>query len=97
VATQHDPIKLETAGELLGGEEPYSRKTVERIIDDGLLPDYGSGANRRVLRGHVEVLIERLATGEVVWPPGRRKKRATREVMAPSTSTRKVAASGMAR
>lgn len=32
MTAQPDPITLETAGEILGGEKPISRKTVERMI-----------------------------------------------------------------
>ncbi len=78
---QHEPITLESAGRLLGGERPLSRRTVERMIAAKLLPDYGRGATRRVLRADVERLITRLAAGEVTWPVRKNPKNdATRHI-----------------
>lgn len=88
MSEQPNPITLEDAGALLGGDKPWSRKTVERVIAAGLLNDYGRGMTRRVLRRDVENLIERLSKGEVAWPP--RKATATE---AP-TNTRKAQADG---
>src|SRR6185436_4997433 len=87
-----EPITLETAGELIGGERPISRKTVERIIAAGLLHDYGRGATRRVLRQDVERLIDQLGKGEVTWPP--RKTTAAVPEKVVSTSTPKARGNG---
>jgi hypothetical protein len=86
VAPQPDPITLEEAGAVFGGRDrPWSRKTVERVIAAGLLRDYGRGATRRVLRGDVERLIERFATGEAHWPP-RKASRGSGASTAPALS-----------
>jgi len=50
-------VTLAEAGAILGGDRPYSKKTIQRLIKAGRLQAIGERQLRRVLRTSLEKLI----------------------------------------
>lgn len=58
-----DCVTLDEAAKLLGGNKPFSRTTIQRMIRDGVLVARGAGMLRRVTLASVNAYRR----GEVPW------------------------------
>jgi hypothetical protein len=62
-------ISFEEAGRMLSPSHPWSVRQVERLAKAGHLPFYGLGKNRMTLAESVQAFFDKVASGEVSWPP----------------------------
>jgi len=69
-----DCVTLDRAAELIGGDRPVSRSTIQRMIRDGVLKVRGAGRLRRVTLASIEAYLK----GEVTWRGDVRGERAAR-------------------
>src|SRR5262245_44891196 len=81
-------VTLAEAGAILGGDRPYSTKTIQRLIRAGRLKAIGERQLRRVVRASLEQLIAGLESGVPLWPE---------QNPAPSASAAMVASPGTRR
>jgi hypothetical protein len=56
-------VTLETAAKMLGGDKPYSRRTIQRMIAAGVLEARGRGQLRRV----TVISIQAYLNGARIW------------------------------
>ena len=82
-------VTLAEAGILLGGDKPYSTKTIQRLVSVGRLVAVGDRALRRITRKSLDSLIAELEAGAPLWPA----RSAERTAVAPSGRTRRASGS----